>query len=159
MPARQAVLLTPSKLAALSQLLSYKQSAAVSPLFATLTKSAYLYHSTPFSHPLFSYSYALFCPQGKVISRLFKQYRTLWQKHPGVGGCSTKSQQSVYLFFASWRLQTMCCPGASLCCYNQSPALRSCSPKPDVHRRVSFYTAMPLDLPVPSPQRRHLTHA
>src|SRR5271167_1904766 len=40
MGARQAVLLTPSKPSGPSQLLFYKQHASVSPLFATLTKTA-----------------------------------------------------------------------------------------------------------------------
>jgi hypothetical protein len=85
MRARQAVLLTPSKSSYPCPLLSYKQIAPVSPLFATLTKSAYLYHSTAFSRPLFSYSYALFCIHQKLNSFLFMRFRTLSPKQGGVG--------------------------------------------------------------------------
>jgi hypothetical protein len=43
----------------------------------------YHYHSAPLSRPLFSYSYALFCPQQNAIFYLFISLRTLCTKHPG----------------------------------------------------------------------------
>jgi hypothetical protein len=61
MPSPRAVLLPPSKSSALTQLPFYKQFAPISPLFTSLVRSAQLFHSTPFSRPLFSYSYELFC--------------------------------------------------------------------------------------------------
>jgi len=88
MGARQAVLLTPSKCSGLPQLLFYKQSAPVSPLFATLRKSAHLYDSTTFSRPLFSYSYALFCTMEKRNSFISNRFHTLLQKHGGCMGCA-----------------------------------------------------------------------
>jgi hypothetical protein len=69
---------------------SVQQNAPVSPLFATLTKSAHLHHSTQLSCPLFSYSCALFCTDRKVNSPVFRHYRTLWQKHGGVGRGHTR---------------------------------------------------------------------
>ena len=42
-------------------------------------------HSQPDSSSLFSHSCKLFCTQKNANSRLFKQFRTLCQKHPGWG--------------------------------------------------------------------------
>jgi hypothetical protein len=97
MGARKVVLLTPSKSVNRPPLLSYKQTAPVTPLFATLTKSAYLYHSAAFSRPLFSCSYALFCIQQKLNSFLFMRFRTLCQKHPGGGGGVSSQNSSAFL--------------------------------------------------------------
>jgi hypothetical protein len=69
---------------------SVQQNAPVSPLFATLTDSAHLHHSTQLSRPLFSYSCALFCTDKKVNSLVFRHYRTLWQKHGGWGWGHTR---------------------------------------------------------------------
>ena len=44
------------------------------------------YHSRPYSSSLFSHSSGLFCTLAKINSFLFMHFRTLWQKHPGVGG-------------------------------------------------------------------------
>src|SRR5436309_11644709 len=85
MASRHAVLLTPSESLGPAQLLSYKQEAPVSPLFAALAKSVHLVDTTPLSRPLFSYTCALFCTPQNLNSRLFKQFRTLRQKHPGWG--------------------------------------------------------------------------
>jgi hypothetical protein len=77
----------------------------VTPLFATLTKTAGVYQQFPFwnptlrhpssltttnspvpaSCPYFSYSCALFCTYAKLNSILFTQFRTLSQKHRGWG--------------------------------------------------------------------------
>src|SRR5271154_1885639 len=51
MDARQAVLLTPAKPSGPTQLLSYKQNASVSPLFATLTNRSQLAENTPTLSP------------------------------------------------------------------------------------------------------------
>ncbi len=85
MGARHAVLLTPSKSSAPRQLLSCKPLAQVSPLFATLAGTAHLFHSTPLSSSLFSYSYGLFCIQRNANSCAFNHSRTLCEKHPGWG--------------------------------------------------------------------------
>ena len=61
MLARCAVLLTHSVSVRPADLIPCKRIASVTPLFARLTKSAHLHHSTVFSHPLFSYTCALFC--------------------------------------------------------------------------------------------------
>src|SRR5258707_8923949 len=61
MLARHAVLLTHSVSVRPADLIPCKRIASVTPLFARLTKSAHLHHSTVFSHPLFSYTCALFC--------------------------------------------------------------------------------------------------
>src|SRR6266404_4258844 len=76
MGARQAVLLTPSKSSYPDPLPFNKHPAPVSSLFATPTKSTHLYHSTAFTHPLFSYSYALFCQNRGVWGglHLFPQW-------------------------------------------------------------------------------------
>src|SRR6266404_1766814 len=103
MGARQAVLLTPVKSSYPDPLPFYKHPASVSPLFATLTKSTHLYHSTAFTHPLFSYSYALFCTHQKLNSFLFNQFRTLWPKQGGWGGLH---------LFPQWIIITM--PHSSL---------------------------------------------
>src|SRR5256885_6264653 len=68
----------------------YKQSAPVSPFFATLTESAHLSDSTPLSRPLFSYSYALFGTNENAMSFSFNRLRTLCAKHGGCG-CSVVS--------------------------------------------------------------------
>jgi len=44
------------------------------------------FHRRPYSSSLFSHSSGLFCTLAKVNSFLFMHFRTLWQKHPGVGG-------------------------------------------------------------------------
>jgi hypothetical protein len=46
-------------------------------------QSPHQYHSTSFSRPLFSYSYALFCRAHYANSRIFKHLCTLCEKHPG----------------------------------------------------------------------------
>src|SRR5580704_67487 len=48
-----------------------------------LWKSPHQYHSMRLTHPLFSYSYALFCTGEKLILNLFSTFRTLCAKHPG----------------------------------------------------------------------------
>src|ERR1700674_1260319 len=80
MASRRAVLLTPSKSSLPIPLLSDKEVAPESPLFAILTKSAHLHHSRLFSCLLFSYSYALFCTHQDFNSFLFKRFRTLCAK-------------------------------------------------------------------------------
>src|SRR5437899_1561066 len=91
--ARQAVLVTPSKSVYLLRLPSYNHIGAISPLFATLAKSAHLHHSTGFSFPFFSCTYALFCTPRKPNSFLFMRFRTLCQKHPG-WGCGAFSRSA-----------------------------------------------------------------
>jgi len=44
------------------------------------------FHSRPYLSSLFSHSSGLFCTLAKINSFLFMHFRTLWQKHPGVGG-------------------------------------------------------------------------
>src|SRR5439155_8658815 len=44
------------------------------------------YHSRPYSSSLFSHSSGLFCTLAKINPFLFMHFRTLCQKHPGVGG-------------------------------------------------------------------------
>src|SRR2546427_3031112 len=75
-----------------------------SPLFAILTKTpgvwgysshfgtarAVLPTGTPYiiqvlSFHVLTHSFALFCIRKKINSFVFKQFRTLWQKHPGGG--------------------------------------------------------------------------
>src|SRR6266568_6701123 len=95
MLSRRAVLLTPLESALPRWLPFYKQNAPLSPLFATVTKSAHLYHSALFSRPLFSYSCGLFCSRAKPNSFVFKRFRTLSQKHPGWGeahDCTSHSE-------------------------------------------------------------------
>src|SRR5712664_611849 len=47
--------------------------------------------------PFFSHSYALFCTHAKLNSFIFKRFRTLSQKHPGVGerGCRGISKEEL----------------------------------------------------------------
>src|SRR5260370_18571693 len=61
MVARCAVLLTHSVSVRPADLSACKGFAYVTLCFARLTKSAHLHYSTVFSHPLFSYTCALFC--------------------------------------------------------------------------------------------------
>src|SRR6267143_781728 len=89
MLARCAVLLTHSVSVRPADLIPCKRIASVTPLFARLTKSARLHHSTVFSHPLFSYACALFCAflhLPKAQSFVIKRFRTLCQKRRGCGG-------------------------------------------------------------------------
>src|SRR5712691_1407918 len=90
MLARHAVLLTPSESSAPTPLLLYKQTAPVSPLFAALTNSAYLYHSKSFSNPLFSYSYELFA-LSKISTLLFSSDSELFAENMGGGGMRAPS--------------------------------------------------------------------
>src|SRR5208282_1644561 len=48
-------------------------------------KSPHQYHSITLSHPLFSYSYALFCAVQNANTRIFSGFRTLCAKHRGWG--------------------------------------------------------------------------
>src|SRR6266851_6595442 len=48
-------------------------------------------HSQPDSSSLFSHSSRLFCTRQKLNSFVFMQFRTLCQKHPGVGVCAVAS--------------------------------------------------------------------
>jgi hypothetical protein len=73
----------------------YKRSAPVSPLFATLAKSAHPIHSTGFSHPLFSTTCALFCANENAMSFAFSRLRTLCAKHGGCG-CSVCPFGSIF---------------------------------------------------------------
>ena len=71
-----------------SPLPSCKQTAPLSPLFASLTKSAHPIDSTSLTRPLFSTTCALFralCQERNPISFPFNRFRTLARKHPGVG--------------------------------------------------------------------------
>ncbi|SRR5712691_4939215 len=56
-------------------------------LLSPLKPSSSLRPASPFQHltSAFSYSSELFCTRQKLNSFLFKQFRTLSQKHPGVG--------------------------------------------------------------------------
>src|SRR5229473_6851478 len=56
-------------------------------LLSPLKPSSSLRPASPFQHltSAFSYSSELFCTRQKLNSFLFKQFRTLLQKHPGVG--------------------------------------------------------------------------
>src|SRR5713101_2863501 len=56
-------------------------------LLSPLKPSTSLRPASPFQHltSAFSYSSELFCTPQKLNSFLFKQFRTLSQKHPGVG--------------------------------------------------------------------------
>src|SRR5258708_3914463 len=74
---------TPRGASRLQWLPSYEQSTPVSPLFASLTKSAYLPDTTPLTRPLFSYSYALFGKERQVMFFVCNALRTLSQKHRG----------------------------------------------------------------------------
>jgi len=85
MSARRAVLLIPFKSSHARQLLSSQQSASATPFFPALTKSVQLLHSIPFTRPLFSCSYALFCTHQKLNPFLFMPLRTPCQKHRGWG--------------------------------------------------------------------------
>src|SRR5256885_7383430 len=72
----------------ISPLPSCKQTAPLSPLFASLTKSVHPIDSTPLTSPLFSTICALFrplCKERNAISFLFNPFRTLCEKHRGVG--------------------------------------------------------------------------
>src|SRR5580692_4203992 len=51
--------------------------------FPSFPKSPHQHHSIPLSHPLFSYSYALFCHAQNAKSRIFSHFRTLCAKHRG----------------------------------------------------------------------------
>ena len=73
----------------------YKQSAPVSPLFASLAKSAHRVHSTPLSRPLFSTTCALFCTNENAMSFAFNRLRTLCAKHGGCG-CSVCVFSSIF---------------------------------------------------------------
>jgi len=46
-------------------------------------RSAHQYHSTALTHPLFSYSYALFCHSENDKLFVFRRFHTLCPKHPG----------------------------------------------------------------------------
>src|SRR5882757_2408023 len=73
-----------------------KQTAPVSPLFASLTKSAHLIDSTPLTQPLFSTTCALFralCQERNAISFPFNRFRTLARKHPGVGVAASLTKE------------------------------------------------------------------
>jgi len=48
--------------------------------------------------PLFSYSYALFCTHQNHNSFVFKRFRTLCAKHPGVGGGACPSPAEGFAF-------------------------------------------------------------
>src|SRR6266849_2327527 len=56
-------------------------------LLSALKPSSSLRPASPFQHltSAFSHSSELFCTRQKLNSFLFKQFRTLSQKHPGVG--------------------------------------------------------------------------
>src|SRR2546430_8450088 len=78
----------PSASGPISPLPSCKQTAPLSPLFASLTKSAHPIDSTPLTGPLFSTTCALFralCKERNAISFLFNRFRALCEKHRGVG--------------------------------------------------------------------------
>src|SRR2546427_4192951 len=96
-----------------------------SPLFAILTKTpgvwgysshfgtarAVLPTGTPYIIQVLSFhvlaqSFALFCIRKKINSFVFKQFRTLWQKHPGWGGASLH-------FLDVWTLERSDAPFAS----------------------------------------------
>ncbi len=59
--------------------------AALQPFDVQTFKCPNIFQSSPF----FSHSSELFCAQQKVNSFVFMQFRTLCQKHPGVGGTAT----------------------------------------------------------------------
>jgi len=90
-----------------------------SPLFAILTKTpgvwgysshfgtarAVLPTGTPYiiqvlSFHVLTHSFALFCIRKKINSFVFKQFRTLWQKHPGWG-----ERVSISWTFGRWNVQ------------------------------------------------------
>ena len=82
------------------------------PTATVVCKSSHRYHSTRLTHPLFSYSYALFCTAQNAISNLFCAFHTLSGKHSGwgiplfflrgsahVASAYTPTQSGRYLFF------------------------------------------------------------
>src|SRR2546422_6630521 len=90
-----------------------------SPLFAILTKTpgvwgysshfgtaqAVLPTGTPYiiqvlSFHVLAHSFALFCIRKKINSFVFKQFRTLWQKHRGWG-----ERVSISWTFGRWNVQ------------------------------------------------------
>src|SRR6266436_9605132 len=78
----------PSASGPISPLPFRKQTAPLSPLFASLTKSAHPIDSTSLTRPLFSTACALFralCKERNAISFPFNRFRTLARKHRGVG--------------------------------------------------------------------------
>jgi len=78
----------PSASGPISPLPFCKQATPLSPLFASLTKSAHPVDSTPLTSPLFSTTCALFCAlcrERNAISFPFNRFRTLCEKHRGVG--------------------------------------------------------------------------
>ena len=78
----------PSASGPISPLPSCKQATPLSPLFASLTKSAHPVDSTPLTRPLFSTTCALFCAlcrERNAISFPFNRFRTLCEKCRGVG--------------------------------------------------------------------------
>ena len=68
----------------------------------TLPDSAHSYHSTPLSRPLFSYICALFCTPQIVNPFVFKQFRTLCEKHGGVGGGTMGMSNQRFFPALSW---------------------------------------------------------
>jgi hypothetical protein len=64
---------------------SFLPSATAAVTASLFCKSSHQYHSTRFTAPLFSYSYALFCTAQDAISNPFCAFRTLCGKHPGWG--------------------------------------------------------------------------
>ena len=85
MPFRHAVLLTPSHDGKRS-VWSYRYTGTLPRLISFVSHDGYENKSSLFySSSFFSDSCALFCIPQKLNPFLFKQFRTLLQKHPGVG--------------------------------------------------------------------------
>ena len=57
-------------------------------------RSAHQYHSTALTHPLFSYSCALFCHNENDNLFAFRRFHTLCPKHPGWGA-------AIVIFFVA----------------------------------------------------------
>lgn len=87
---------------------SYKHSAPLTPLFATLTKSVYLIDSTPLTRPLFSYSYALFGAFQNPISFPFNRFRTLSRKCRGSIGISNQEPARSFALFQKSKKHQLC---------------------------------------------------
>src|SRR5580693_2475958 len=82
---------------------------SLSPFAVALAESAHLHDSTRFRLPLFSYSYVLPCTLKNHNSFIFKRFRTLCAKHPGVGyPRQNKSQASVRAIYSTPAGQTPC---------------------------------------------------
>jgi hypothetical protein len=92
MPSRRAVLLTPSD-DGKRPIWSYRYTGTLFRLISFVSRDGYENESSLFySSSFFSNSCSLFCIPQKLNPFLFKQFRTLLQKHPGVGVPSPTSQ-------------------------------------------------------------------